>query len=88
MSVVSLPQKVASSWSSASICEQKERVSAQQGLGLALWALLSTWIVQEFEMSLECSPVLVTSEFSLCGAVGVCEPGQPVVLFWGRPGWA
>lgn len=39
-------------------------------------------------MSLGCSPVPVTSEFSLCGAVGVCEPGEPVVLSWGRSGWA
>lgn len=39
-------------------------------------------------MSLGCSSVLVTSEFSLRGAVGVCEPGEPVVFSWGRPGWA
>lgn len=88
MSVVSLPQKVASSWSSASICEQKEWVSTQQGSGLAPWALLSTRIVQEFNTSLGCSPVLVTSEFSLYGAVSVCKLGEPTVLFWERSGWA
>lgn len=43
----------------------------------------------EFDMSLGCSPVLVTSEFFLYGAVGVCrEPGEPMVLSWGRSGWA
>jgi len=30
-------------------------VSAQQGLGLAPWAVLNAWVAQEFDMSLGCS---------------------------------